>query len=126
MRTSKYIKLHERALSVLEMIVKANNAAERCRFDLARFRAKSKWDREIAEGIGWSEGGILKDKTKYECISLRLQKWYADILQRLTSETKELIQPEETVNIGTVIFTPEQTKEMDEEVLRINIFSEII
>lgn len=113
MRTYKYSKLHNRCLSCLEMIERCDKFIFEQRAALARYRAmteREKW------GVLSNEATFVKSINRIECIRLRIIKWYADIFQRLQSETSEFRTPDWlTENIGTLILTPEQQKEAEEE-----------
>jgi len=90
MRTQKYLKLHNRCFSCLEMIEKCDSNIYRFRSDLAKVRAKNNtfpWDTLDIEA------NYLKQINRLECIRIRLIRYYSDIFERLQGETHEFRNP---------------------------------
>lgn len=94
MKTSALLKLHQRQVDVLDMIVKAENNRISFERDGYIFRKKSdsKW---------YGDYGMHLDKmvARYEAIKNRLIRYYIDIQERIN-----LLSPEKTSEQSNIIY----------------------
>lgn len=118
MRTSKYIKLHTRCITVCELIQQADEVLSRTEAFVAKEK-KQPWMMQNDFALKRCEYDIKK----YTAIRERLVRWYSDMFERLQSETSEFRTPNWLKGIGDNPLSPYTTElnpdEIEEETLRI-------